>query len=634
MRIPPPSVSRMVDCFTSCIPVGRAVAVSVRHAFSALIRRVAETHVRRSGPGWSRVAVFVLIITGWSKAAGTLNLEFTGKEASAPLERQPVLDGGANGKLTLMRLDFLLTGLALQRTDGTWVEASKDWAAFLSVGKQQLTAQSDGVAEGDYQAIRFRIGVPPETDRIDPSVYPPTHPLHPDVCGLHWGWQGGYIYMAAEGQSSRSLKGGNGFSFHLAREGNSPVIELPVSFRGGGPVTLHIGMDVESILKGIDFSRDGNASHSRDGDPIPAKMNANLTKSFRVLAVKSDLFQSAREREVPAQQVLPAGTTVFPLEITSRFPKETLPQDNPLTAQGVALGDRLFHENRLSVNDSISCSTCHQQATGFSDSRKFSIGAEGHLGKRRSMPLVNLAWQKSFFWDGRAPTLREQVLMPIRDPHEMNEKPEAVAEKLGKDPVYQKLFSAAFGSPEVTPDRMALALEQFLLTKVSQESRFDLALRKAGELTETEKRGLQLFVTEHAPERGLRGADCFHCHGGMLFTDHEFHDNGLDLEKSDIGRMTVTGNEVDRGKFKTPSLRNVALRAPYMHDGRFATLEEVVEHYNSGVHRRPNLDPNLAKHPAAGLGLTDQEKGELVAFLRTLTDTGFSTSPPQTSNQP
>lgn len=568
------------------------------------------------------------MIAGLARAAGSLNLEFTGNSADAPLERQPVIDGGTNGKLTLMRLDFLLSGLALQKTDGTWVDAPKDWAAFLSVGKQRLTSTADGIDEGDYQAIRFRIGVSPETDGIDPSVYSPNHPLHPDVCGLHWGWLGGYIYMAAEGRSSRSLKGGSGFSFHLAREGNAPLIELPVRFRIDGPVTLRIGMDVESIFNGIDFTRDGNASHSRDGDPIPAVMKANLVKAFRVIDVKTGAIPSM-ERAAAAVENIPEGTAAYRLEIDSRFPKVALPADNPLTREGVALGDRLFHENRLSINNTISCASCHQQETGFSDARKFSIGAEGHPGKRRSMPLANLAWQNSFFWDGRAPTLREQVLMPIRDPHEMNEQPENAVAKLEKDPVYQKLFREAFGSDGVTVSRMALALEQILLSKISQESRFDLALRKAGDLTETEKRGLQLFVTEHDPERGLRGADCFHCHGGMLFTDHQFHDNGLDLDKADTGRMAVTGNEQDRGKFKTPSLRNVALRAPYMHDGRFATLEEVVEHYNSGVERRPNLDPNLAKHPAGGLGLTDQEKSELVAFLRTLTDASFTTSPPR-----
>ena len=560
-----------------------------------------------------------------ASAAGTLNLEFTSRSAgSSPVTNQ-VVDGGPNGKLTLSRLDFLMSGLALQRLDGTWLESRDDWTASINIGKRRLSALTDGVQDGDYKAIRFRVGVSPQTDLVDPAIYPPDHPLHPDVCGLHWSWQGGYIYMAVEGRSS-GAGGASGFSFHLARQGNAQVVEIPVRFRGGGPVTIQIGMDPAAILAGIDFSRDGNSTHSRPGDPIAARMKDNLARVFHPLAVKNDVFQVPSSGTVAAREPIPVGTKPYPLEISQRFPKVLLPADNPLTVEGVALGKRLFHEKRLSVNDSQSCASCHQQETGFSDARRFSLGAEGHIGKRRSMPLVNIAWQKSFFWDGRAPSIREQVLMPISDPHEMNEKPERVVAKLAGDPGYVSDFRAAFNSPDITVRHMALALEQFLLSKISQESRFDQALRKQGDLTEIEKRGLQLFVTEHDPERGLRGADCFHCHGGMLFTNHELHDNGLELTDSDAGRVGVTGQTSDYGKFKTPSLRNVALRPPYMHDGRFATLEEVVEHYNSGVHRRPTLDPNLAKHPVSGLGLTDEEKRELVAFLHTLTDDSFSTA--------
>lgn len=596
-----------------------------------LIERTAESLTRAA----AALAAVILAASIQVRAAGELDLEFIPLAGDVALPAGSAFDTTANGRLTVSRLDFLVTGLALQREDGTWIESAPDWVDFVSLGKRRLTVKTTGVAEADYQRIRFRIGVTPETDRQDVSSFAPGHPLHPDVCGLHWSWQGGYIYLALEGRSSRTLHGADGFSFHLAREGNAPWVELPVRFRGGGPVTIRVAMDVPSVLTGVDFQQHGNATHSRDGDAIPVLMKRNLASAFRIDSVKSDVFTRARA-EGGVVSALPEGTRAYPLEIPSRFPKVALPADNPLTVEGVELGRRLFHENRLSVNDSISCASCHQPETGFSDARRFSIGAEGHAGKRRSMPLVNLAWQKELFWDGRAPSLREQVLMPIRDAHEMNETPENVVSKLAKDPVYQNLFGKAFASPGVTVDRMARALEQFLLTLISHESRFDLALRQAGELTETEKRGLQLFVTEHAPERGLRGADCFHCHGGMLFSDHAFHDNGLALDDSDTGRMQVTGNPADRGKFKTPTLRNVALRAPYMHDGRFATLEEVVEHYNSGVRRRPTLDPNLAKHPAGGLGLSTEEKHELVAFLRTLTDQSKSPVPPEspTASQP
>ena len=243
------------------------------------------------------------------------------------------------------------------------------------------------------------------------------------------------------------------------------------------------------------------------------------------------------------------------------------------------------------------------------------------------MPLFNLAWAKEFFWDGRSKSLREQVLKPIEDPLEMNERLDNVLAKLRADEDYRKEFAAAFGG-EITSERLAMALEQFLLTLVSQDSKFDRAARKLATLTAEEQRGLQLFVTEHDPARGLRGADCFHCHGGNLFTTNAFSNNGL-TPTADFGRFEATRDEGDRGKFKVPTLRNIAATAPYMHDGRFKTLEEVVEHYDKGVQRGPTLDPNLAKHPAEGLGLSAEDKRALVAFLKTLTDEQFI-APPKT----
>jgi cytochrome c peroxidase len=174
---------------------------------------------------------------------------------------------------------------------------------------------------------------------------------------------------------------------------------------------------------------------------------------------------------------------------------------------------------------------------------------------------------------------------------------------------------------------VGLALEQYLLTLVSQDSRFDRMMKGSERFTAQEKRGFELFLTEHDPAQGLRGGDCFHCHGGALFTNHQFMDIGLPARgpgrKPDAGRQAVTADPADHGKFRTPSLRNVAVTGPYMHDGRFKTLEEVVNHYDHGVQRRPNLDPNLAKHPAEGMQLTAEDKAALVAFLRTLTDPAF-----------
>jgi cytochrome c peroxidase len=185
---------------------------------------------------------------------------------------------------------------------------------------------------------------------------------------------------------------------------------------------------------------------------------------------------------------------------------------------------------------------------------------------------------------------------------------------------YAAAFAGAFGSAEITSDRVARALEQFLLTRVSCDSKFDRALKGEATLTADEQRGLELFHTEYDPRREQFGADCFHCHGGPLFQNQAFANNGLDAQFKDPGQSAVTHREGDRGKFAVPSLRNVELTAPYMHDGRFKTLDEVIDHYTSGTRRSTTLDPNLAKHPEGGVPLSEADKKALVAFLKTLTE--------------
>lgn len=551
------------------------------------------------------LAAFLLIGSLSPVSGNALILDFSFEPEIAPVR--------------LTRLDFLVSGLSLQKTDGTWVD-SQAWFAFCRNGTGQ--GKADGVPPADYRAIRFRVGVDPATNAGDPNLIEPGHVLHPEVNKLHWGWQGGYVFMAVEGYAGDQVP----FSYHVANDANLMTVELPVAFRGGGPVTIQLGLDPAAILRGIDPTRDGSATHSRPGDPLAGRLKANIERSFRVRSVKYDAFQELAA--TPIANEVP-GTTSYRLEVSRRLPRVSLPADNPLTVEGVELGRRLFHEQRLSSTNAQSCASCHEPAFSFSDARRFSAGAVGQTGRRNSMPLHNLAWGHTFFWDGRAKTLREQVLAPIEDPAELNEKLDRVVEKLRADAEYPGLFKTAFGSEGITAERIARSLEQFLLTLVSQDSKFDRAARKLATLTDEEKRGLQLFVTEHDPARGLRGADCFHCHGGNLFTSGEFANNGLAPlpaiagRSEDKGRFEVTRDEKDRGKFKVPSLRNVGVTAPYMHDGRFATLEEVVEHYDRGVHRSATLDPNLAKHPVAGLGLTSEEKRALVAFLKTLTDESF-----------
>lgn len=572
---------------------------------------------------WKNSNLFLLIIwlmgsyalTAKAGDGAILEMEFSPtweNQVTQPGQRQ-------TPELQITRMDVLLSRLALQLADGSWVE-SENWHAFISPGQNRLRAQADGIPAKTFQAIRFTVGLNETEDRQDPNLVPAGHALHPLTNGLHWGWQGGYVFLALEGRWKRDAATWEGFSYHYARAANAVQVVLPVEFRGGGPVTLSVQWDAAKLLEGLDFNRHGNSTHSRQGDPLVPLLAKNIRQSFQVKAVHYDLYQPTVETALAAPARAAPGTHAYSLQVTRRFPALALPADNPLTEEGVRLGQRLFNDPRLSVNNTQSCATCHQQSAAFGDSRRLSLGAEGRPGRRHSMPLFNLGWAAGFFWDGRAATLRQQVLMPIQDQHEMNESLDALP---GKIQDLKPLYKDAFGSAEISAESTALALEQYLLTLISQDSRFDRAVRKQATLTEEEKRGLQLFVTEFDPARGLRGADCFHCHGGTLFTDHQYKNNGLQLAADDLGRMAVTKDTADLGKFKTPSLRNIAVTAPYMHDGRFSTLEEVVEHYSTGVRRSENLDPNLAKHPASGLSLTAQEKHDLVAFLKTLTDESF-----------
>ncbi len=308
------------------------------------------------------------------------------------------------------------------------------------------------------------------------------------------------------------------------------------------------------------------------------------------------------------------------------FPPPPLPADLVLTEAGVALGDMLFHENALSGDLTQSCASCHQQVFGFSDPSRLSIGIAGLPGRRQAMTLANLAWHRNgFFWDGRSPSLRHQALQPIQDPLEMNETLDNTIAKLRDMPDYGDAFVRAFGDDDISAERIGLALEQFMITLISNDSRFDLFQRGELNLNGSEMRGLALFNTEFDPLGAVKGAECFHCHGGFNFTNDRFSNNGLDAGPlfADQGRFEVTGDPADRGKFLVPSLRNIAQTGPYMHDGRFATLREVIDHYDHDVKDSPTVDPLLQFSIDPGLQLSEQDKLDLEAFLRALSDDEF-----------
>ncbi|MCB9204028.1 MAG: c-type cytochrome [Flavobacteriales bacterium] len=305
-------------------------------------------------------------------------------------------------------------------------------------------------------------------------------------------------------------------------------------------------------------------------------------------------------------------------------PVETfIPEDNPMTVEGVALGRKLFYDPLLSDDNSQSCASCHKQENGFAEPQRFSIGIDGSVGNRNAMALINLAWNPNgFFWDGRAATLEDLVFQPVTNPIEMNTTWPEVEAKLNANEEYKVLFKEAYNVDEIDSVHVSKAISQFLRRLISGNSKFDRYYNQQIEsLTEQELRGLILYNTE--------GADCFHCHGlGGLITDNRFRNNGLDTDfSSDEGYYLVTGDDADKGKFRVPTLRNIELTPPYMHDGRFFTLEEVVDQYSEHVELSATVDPLMELVGFGGAQLTPQEKEDLVAFLKTFTDEEFVTNP-------
>lgn len=530
---------------------------------------------------------------------------------------QLMLTNAFGQKLSVTRLDFLLSDIALHRKGGDWFQHT-NWQAFVSVGENRMAFEVNSLPDGEYDRVRFSVGLSPDINHARTTQYPPQHPLNPNLNGLHWSWAGGYVFFAIEGhwmdRDDRS-----GYSFHLGNDWMLASVDLPVSFSSRHTTLLPIALNVDKLFD-FEVGAHTSSTHSRTNDSLALRLRKNLQLSFA--AALHDSIRAEFVKKTSGLPInLPSGAHPYRFTMSSQFPLPELPRDNPLTEEGVELGHRLFGEKLLSVNNQQSCASCHREENAFSDTNKqFSHGAAGELGKRNSMPIFNLAWKKSFFWDGRAKSVREQVLEPIQNPIEMHETLERVIEKLSKTEFYPGEFQKAFGSPEITTERVAKALEQFVLSRVSYNSKFDRAFDGKEELSEQEKRGFELFMTEYDPRRGQYGADCFHCHGGPLFQSQTFANNGLDAVFKDLGRYEATRVEGDNGKFAVPSLRNVEITAPYMHDGRFDTLEAVIEHYATGVKRSTTLDPNIAKHPDGGVPLSEADKKALVAFLKTLTD--------------
>tara|TARA_R110002072_G_scaffold198637_2_gene356241 strand:+ start:396 stop:1412 length:1017 start_codon:yes stop_codon:yes gene_type:complete len=315
----------------------------------------------------------------------------------------------------------------------------------------------------------------------------------------------------------------------------------------------------------------------------------------------------------------------YNLEIPQLFADKLIapiiPTNNPLTEEGVALGKKLFFDKILSADETKSCASCHNPKNAFTDKQQFSVGIDGDLGFRNAMPLFNLAWNfdDRFNWDGSAFSLENQAFEPVSNPIELHADWKNIEEKLQNHPEYPTLFFRAFGASTIDSTSVTKAIAQFERTLISGNSKFDQYLLGNATLTPEEENGFNVFMDE------AKG-DCFHCHGSNnnpLWTDNQFHNNGLDSNFTDLGLGKITGDPADNGKFKSPSLRNLAFTAPYMHDGRFATLEEVINHYSEGLQPSATIDPLMKQIDKGGVNLSPKDKADLKAFLVTLSDLDF-----------
>jgi cytochrome c peroxidase len=621
---------------------------------------------------WVILGSLFLVAASFPLCAASLDISIQPRFNGTPLTYDTIILPTKSGQtISVSRLDMLLSRIALRQPNESWLEVTNTFA-FISGRSGRIRFHVSDLPAGGFDRIRFNVGLPDSVNHADPLQFGPDHPLNPRVNGLHWNWQGGYVFLALEGAwgdtesssanpNSTAVRNG-GYSWHLATEQQLMTIEIPITLDSNADnKVLAIAFDLDQVFSGVRLDDQTQLTHSRVGDSTAAQLTRNVTRAFSQIpesAIAPENPFTGSPASPPLAEPMVVGT---PYRFTfPRFlPIPALPRDNPLTVEGIELGRRLFHDPLLSKDSRQSCASCHQAAAGFADGGKaFSVGADGKPGKRNAMALFNLAWKSAFFWDGRAATLRQQALMPIQDELEMHESLTNVVAKLssaGKKPNpttvpresgiegaqshqsqiraplqpsafrvepsnYRQLFSKAFGTAEINADRIGLALEQFLLTLTSYDSRFDRVMHRQEQFTRDEQRGFELFHTEFDPRRGLYGADCFHCHGGPLFQNLPFANNGLDGVFKDRGLFAVTQRYGDLGKFAVPSLRNVELTGPYMHDGRFTTLEQVIEHYSTGIKDSPTLDPNIARHPPGGVPLSAADKRALVAFLKTLTD--------------
>lgn len=337
---------------------------------------------------------------------------------------------------------------------------------------------------------------------------------------------------------------------------------------------------------------------------VPLSLNIYMNKAkilwLAVAIVTTSLAISCKKKN-------PEISKLWGFYTPNYFPASVYTFDNNTqTYQKFELGRALFYDTLLSSNNTVSCASCHASTHAFAGhNTALSAGVNGLLGTRNAPAIFNMAWSPYFMWDGGINNIEVMPIAPLTNHVEMNESLTNIVFKVGQSERYKKLLKAAYGTEQVTDQKILKALTQFMVMIISDNSKYDKVKRGEDSFTETEQLGYSLFQQK-----------CSQCHTEPLFTDYSFRNNGLDSSFSDVGRFLITQQSDDLGKFKVPSLRNVLMTYPYMHDGRFYTINQVLDHYNSGVRHSGTLDPMLS----SGIPLSATEKSQLIAFLKTLND--------------
>jgi hypothetical protein len=369
----------------------------------------------------ARATIVFLLLGAWSAARGAdLEIAILPRFNNAPLIFDALNNQTVAGqKISVTRLDFIVSDVSLRRADGTWLTQTNEFAC-ISAREGRTSFTLHDIPAENFERIRFQIGLPPAINHADAAQWPGGHPLNPVVNHLYWGWSSEYVFLAFEGAWQNGGRR-SGFSYHLATDRELMTVELPVELNTISTTRLQIAFDVEKILSGkyvIGLSDATDTTHSRTNDVLALRMRDNIERAFSVSAGQtfglSPISKISETGRMPVSRFLMApDATPYRLTISKFFPRPELPRDNPLTVEGVSLGSELFFDRRLSANNSQSCAACHHPREGFAERRRVSRGIDGDAGTRNAMPLENLAWKKEFFWDGRAASLREQVLQPI-----------------------------------------------------------------------------------------------------------------------------------------------------------------------------------------------------------------------------